>query len=169
MAADCFSNAPTKTAGAQCARRGLRAQANCATAGRRIAPETPWISTGAKTFTCCLAHFLVVRKLLRPAQRTFCPFENFYTPPNAIFSHSKTLTTCPTKFQLIRKTLCLAKRNFCSFENFYSLPRLFSAYKILGKWLPACCRSRRFPCIFYVQSLIPIQCRNGGNYRDCTF
>jgi len=67
----------------------------------------------AEIFMSRPAHFLLVRKLLRPAQRVFGSFGNFYELPNMFFAHAKTFTGRPTHFWLMRKFLRAAQRFFC--------------------------------------------------------
>ena len=84
-------------------------------------------SARSKTFTSRPAHFLVVRKLLRAAQRIFCSCGNFYGLPNAFLAHAEIFMSCPAHFLLMRKNLRAAQRIFGSFENFYELPNMFFA------------------------------------------
>ena len=121
-----------------------------------------------KFVSCCVFSFPHSHFIFIP-HRIFRSCVKFYTPTNTFSSRSKSFTPCPTHFLPVRKSLRHAQVNFSLFENFYSLPKPFLVYKIFGKWLSACCRSRHFPCIIFIQSLIPIHCRNGVNYRDCTF
>ena len=59
----------------------------------------------AEIFMSRPAHFLLVRKLLRSAQRIFCSFENFYELPSVFLARAEKLMNRPTHFWLMRKLL----------------------------------------------------------------